>query len=101
MVKTVAELPKRINEAFEIATSDRPGPVLVDLPKNFQAAILRNPIPTASILPSHSSVASLAVRDLSQKQLEGVIQRAVGLINIAKRPVIYAGQGIIAYPEGP
>ena len=101
MVRTVAELPKRINEAFEIATSGRPGPVLVDLPKDVQAAILRNPILTASILPSHSSVASLAVRDLSQKQLEGAIQRAVGLINIAKRPVIYAGQGIIAYPEGP
>lgn len=39
MVKTVAELPKRINEAFEIATSGRPGPVLVDLPNDVSAAI--------------------------------------------------------------
>ena len=39
MVKDVAELPKRINEAFEIATSGRPGPVLVDLPKDVQAAM--------------------------------------------------------------
>ena len=37
MVKNVAELPRRINEAFEIATSGRPGPVLVDLPLAFGA----------------------------------------------------------------
>ena len=72
MVKTVAELPKRINEAFEIATSGRPGPVLVDMPKDVQAAILRKPIPMASTLPSHPSAASLIARDMSQKQLEGV-----------------------------
>jgi acetolactate synthase-1/2/3 large subunit len=101
MVKTVAELPKRIKEAFEIATSGRPGPVLVDLPKDVQAAILRKAIPMASTLPSHPSAASLAARDLSQKQLEGAIQRVAKLINIAKKPVIYAGQGILALPEGP
>ncbi len=36
VVRNVAELPKKINEAFEIATSGRPGPVLVDLPKDVQ-----------------------------------------------------------------
>ena len=101
MVKTVAELPKRINEAFEIATSGRPGPVLVDLPKDVQAAILRKPIPMASTLPSHPSAASLVARDLSQKQLEGAIKRVARLINIAEKPVIYAGQGVLALPEGP
>jgi len=101
MVKNVAELPKRINEAFEIAQSGRPGPVLVDLPKDVQAGILRTPIPTASTLPTHPSAASLAARHLSQKQLEGAIQRVANLINISKKPVIYAGQGLIARPEGP
>ena len=101
MVKTIAELPKRIKEAFEIAQSGRPGPVLVDLPKDVTAGILRTPIPTASTIPTHPSAASLAARHLSQKQLEGAIQRVANLINIAKKPVIYAGQGLIARPEGP
>ena len=101
MVKDVAELPMRIKEAFEIATSGRPGPVLVDLPKDMQANILRRPIPRSSSLPTHPSAASLAARELSKKQLEGTIQRVARLVNIAKKPVIYAGQGILATPEGP
>ena len=101
MVKNVAELPKRIKEAFEIAQSGRPGPVLVDLPKDVQAAILRNPIPMASTLPTHTSAATLAARDQSKKQLDGAIRRVANLINLAKKPVIYAGQGLIALPEGP
>lgn len=101
MVKNVAEMPKRIKEAFEIATSGRPGPVLVDLPKDVQAAILRHPIPTASTLPSHSSAATMAARDTSKRLLEGAIKRVANLINIAKKPIIYAGQGLLALPEGP
>lgn len=101
MVKNVAELPKRIKEAFEIAQSGRPGPVLVDLPKDVQAAILRTPIPMASTLPTHTSPATLAARDLNKRQLDGALRRVANLINIAKKPVIYAGQGLIALPEGP
>lgn len=65
------------------------------------AAILRRAIPTASTLPSHPSAASLAAREYTQKKLEGVIQRVGHLVNIAKKPIIYAGQGILASPEGP
>lgn len=43
----------------------------------------------------------MAARELSQKQLEGVIQRVARLVNIAKKPIIYAGQGVLAFPEGP
>ena len=101
MVKNVAEMPKRIKEAFDIATSGRPGPVLVDLPKDVQAAILRYPIPTASTLPSHPSAASLAARDLSKRKLDEAIKRVADLINVAKKPILYVGQGLIATPEGP
>ncbi|KAF4306542.1 putative acetolactate synthase [Botryosphaeria dothidea] len=101
MVKNIAELPRRINEAFEIATSGRPGPVLVDLPKDITGGTLNRPIPVDSALPTHPSAASLAARELIRAQLNGAIKRSADLINIAKKPVIYAGQGIVSAPEGP
>lgn len=101
MVKSVAELPRRINEAFEIATSGRPGPVLVDLPKDITAGILRKAIPTNTALPVMPSAASRAVLDITKKQLDASISRVAKLINMAKKPVIYAGQGVICSEGGP
>jgi acetolactate synthase-1/2/3 large subunit len=101
MVKSITELPRRINEAFEIATSGRPGPVLVDLPKDVTGGILTRPIPTTNQLPTHPSAATLAAREVSRRQLEATIQRSANLINMAKKPVIYAGQGMLSSPEGP
>jgi len=101
MVRNVAELPQRINEAFEIATSGRPGPVLVDLPKDVTAAILRKAIPMSSTLPSLPSQASRAAQEISRRQLQASIKRVAQLVNVAKKPVIYAGQGVISLPEGP
>lgn len=101
MVKNVAELPRRINEAFEIATSGRPGPVLVDLPKDVTAGTLNRPIPMTSTLPTYPSAASLAARELTNKQLDASIRRSADLVNVAKKPVIYAGQGVLGHPDGP
>ncbi|KAG5986310.1 Acetolactate synthase, mitochondrial [Claviceps lovelessii] len=101
MVKNVAELPRRINEAFEIATSGRPGPVLVDLPKDVTAGILRRAIPTETALPSLPSAASRAAMEHNQAQLRSSIKRVAELFNIAKQPVIYAGQGIVQSENGP
>ncbi len=101
MVKNVAELPKRIKEAFEIATTGRPGPVLVDLPKDVTGGILRRSIPMHSTLPSHPSAATVAARDISKQQLDGAIARVAKLLNVAKKPVIYAGQGVLGHPDGP
>jgi acetolactate synthase-1/2/3 large subunit len=99
MVKNIAELPRRINEAFEIATSGRPGPVLVDLPKDVTASILTRPIPMTSSLPVHPSAAMAAEREMSRRQLHSSIKRSADLINKAKKPVIYAGQGTVSTPE--
>ncbi|RMJ09777.1 Acetolactate synthase catalytic subunit, mitochondrial [Fusarium euwallaceae] len=101
MVKNVAELPRRINEAFEIATSGRPGPVLVDLPKDVTAGVLRRAIPTETALPSLPSAASRAAMEVSKKQLEASLKRVSKLVNVAKKPIIYAGQGIILSEGGP
>ncbi len=100
MVKNVAELPKRINEAFEIATSGRPGPVLVDLPKDVTAAVLRKAIPMSSTLPTLPSHATRAAQEHVKQELAATLKRVARLINIAKKPVIYAGHGVVASPEG-
>lgn len=100
MVKSVAELPRRINEAFEIATSGRKGPVLVDLPKDVTAGVLRRAIPTESAIPSYSAAAKAAI-EISRQQLETSIQRVADLVNKAKQPVIYAGQGVVLSEGGP
>ncbi|CEP63577.1 acetolactate synthase catalytic subunit LALA0_S08e05776g [Lachancea lanzarotensis] len=99
MVKTIDELPRRINEAFEIAVSGRPGPVLVDLPKDVTSAVLKNPIPVNTTLPS-SALAQLT-RTATHEFTASNIERAAELINIAKKPVLYVGGGILGSEKGP
>lgn len=110
MVKDIAELPRRINEAFKIATSGRPGPVLVDLPKDVTAGILRQALPFSSTQPNSSALPGRAaaqprmrssLRQESSEALTPAMTEAARLINMAKRPVIYAGQGVLSTPEGP
>ncbi|KAJ5204647.1 Acetolactate synthase [Penicillium cinerascens] len=101
MVRNVAELPKRINEAFHIATSGRPGPVLVDLPKDVTASILRHDVDTESIHSPRSSPILRATSELQQRQLDQSIQNVAHLVNISRKPVIYAGQGVICSKFGP
>ncbi|UKZ47916.1 Acetolactate synthase, mitochondrial [Trichoderma virens] len=100
MVTSIADLPRRINEAFEIATSGRPGPVLIDLPKDITAGILRKAIPTQTNLPSFPSIASQTAKRLMEKQLNASLGRAAELIKVAKQPIIYAGQGILQSEGG-
>ncbi|KAM0256111.1 hypothetical protein ACHAQJ_005198 [Trichoderma viride] len=83
-----------------IATSGRPGPVLIDLPKDITAGILRKAIPTQTCLPSFPSIASQAAKRLMEKQLNTSLSRAAELIKVAKQPIIYAGQGIIQSKGG-
>ncbi|KAF7296553.1 Acetolactate synthase [Mycena chlorophos] len=103
MVKDIAELPRRINEAFKIATSGRPGPVLVDLPKDITASVLRNALPFRQTTAGHSALAlptnPLAFPEPSTEP--ALIRQAAALINQAQRPVIYAGAGVLSSPEGP
>ncbi|GAA6024446.1 hypothetical protein JCM10207_005767 [Rhodosporidiobolus poonsookiae] len=113
MVKDIAELPRRINEAFRIATTGRPGPVLVDLPKDVTASILRQAIPHRYTHPdlAESNIPSprRLVQHTATSQVGGeaspisdvLLQKAATLIANAKRPVIYAGQGMLSTPEGP
>ncbi|CAB4400900.1 unnamed protein product [Rhizophagus irregularis] len=99
MVKDIAELPRRITEAFEIATTGRPGPVLVDLPKDVTASVLTKPIPTQYTIPFRAFNESPALA--SSLTNTPNISRAAEMINKAKRPIIYAGQGVLSTSEGP
>ena len=103
MIKDISELPRRINEAFKIATSGRPGPVLVDLPKDVTAGILRTPLPFKATTPGFtldlpSNPLHSPQRPSSEFEL---IRQAAQLINQAERPLIYAGHGVLGNPLGP
>lgn len=101
LVRDVAELPRRINEAFYVATSGRPGPVLIDLPKNVTAGILNKPITTGLDHVAIPQIRPLTPRPQNTPGFAQTLERAAKLINGAKRPLIYAGQGMLSSPEGP
>ncbi len=87
LVKTIAELPQVIHEAFYIASSGRPGPVLVDIPKDvFQAQAHYTPVSSIH-LPGYK---------VFTEGHTGQIRRAAQMIWEAERPFVYAGGGIIA-----
>ena len=102
MVKDIAEIPRRINEAFKIATSGRPGPVLVDLPKDITAGILRNPLPFRVTTPGAGvGLPSNPLQSMHAPIDSALIQQAADLINNAQKPIIYAGNGVLSSPLGP
>ena len=87
LVKNIAELPQVVHEAFYIASSGRPGPVLVDIPKDvFQAQAHYTPV-SAIHLPGYK---------VFTEGHTGQIRRAAQMMWEAKRPFVYAGGGIIA-----
>lgn len=86
LVKDPARLSKTMFEAFHVATAGRPGPVVIDLPKDIQVG----PVP----YERPEGVAHRTYRP----QIEGdaaLIEQAVALLAGAKRPIIYTGGGII------
>ncbi|EJN04044.1 acetolactate synthase 3 large subunit [Phyllobacterium sp. YR531] len=86
LVKDVNDLSRILHEAFHIARTGRPGPVLVDVPKDVQFA-------TGIYTPPETSPRT-SYRPTVQADLEAV-KRAVALMMTAKRPVIYSGGGVI------
>ncbi|MCU0520623.1 MAG: biosynthetic-type acetolactate synthase large subunit [Anaerolineae bacterium] len=87
LVTDINELAYTIHEAFHIARSGRPGPVLIDLPKDIQIASTEFEPPEGDIsLPGYRPVAPASA---------AAVQRAAEFINTAKRPVVLAGQGVL------
>jgi len=100
IVKDIRELPRRIEEAFKIATTGRPGPVLLDIPKDISSGILRREIDEFYGLNFPPCEPYLFSAD-PEGELKKSIRHAADMINNAERPVIIAGAGILNHPEGP
>ncbi len=83
IARCVDDLPMMVGEAFRIARSGRPGPVLIDLPKDVQNA-------DASHLTLHASFGMDAV----EAPLDASLHEALALISQAQRPIVYGGGGI-------
>ena len=84
------ELPRIIREAFHIATTGRPGPVVIDIPKDVQQAMFTPTFPETIDLPGYKTLATAP--HANDEQLNKVLE----LIGKSKRPVLYTGGGIIS-----
>ena len=93
LVTRAAEIAPTLRQAFYVARSGRPGPVLVDITKDAQQASTDfvwddGPVRLPGYRPEH-------------RPREEDMARAIDLINAAERPVIFAGHGIIAAEASP
>src|SRR4029453_12208270 len=86
LVKNVADLPRVLHEAFHIAASGRPGPVVVDIPKDIQFAKGAYSKPRDF---DHKGYRPKLKGDLDK------IRAAIELMQHAKRPLFYSGGGVV------
>ncbi len=87
LVKDINELANTVKAAFYIATTGRPGPVLVDLPKDVLAAKAVFEYPKSIALRSYNPTVEGNIKQ---------IKKAAELLNEAKRPLLYVGGGVIS-----
>jgi acetolactate synthase-1/2/3 large subunit len=93
LVKETNDLPKTAREAYHIATSGRPGPVLIDIPKDISSGPFTGDMNPPLDLPGYDPTRSFEI------DLEAV-DRAVGMLAQARKPVILAGQGAMISRAG-
>ena len=86
LVRNVNDLPRVMNEAFHLATSGRPGPVLVDLPKDVVSAECEADFTDEFHLPGYAPPARGLTEDL---------EKAAELISSSKKPLLYVGAGAV------
>lgn len=86
LVTSTADIPRIIKEAFHIAQSGRPGPVVIDIPKNVQQQ---------RIVPEFPDTVSLRGYNPSPKAETAALEQVIALIERSQRPLLYTGGGII------
>ena len=87
LVRDVNDMPRVLHEAFRIAQSGRPGPVVIDIPKDVQFA-------TGDYVPPSPVTESKSYQPKLQGDLDA-IREAIDLMANAKQPVIYTGGGVV------
>ena len=87
LVQSADEIPEVVAEAFYIATHGKPGPVVIDIPKNCQQALTAAQYPERVSLRAYHPESTATTAQLN---------KLAKLINEAKRPILYAGGGVIA-----
>lgn len=88
MVKTAQEIPEVVKKAFYIACSGRPGPVVIDIPKDVTA-------PTEQFEYEYPSSISMRSYSPATRGHSGQIRKAVAMLMEAQRPMIYTGGGVV------
>ncbi|MDD5260716.1 MAG: biosynthetic-type acetolactate synthase large subunit [Methylacidiphilales bacterium] len=87
LVMDVNDIPRVVKEAFKIATTGRPGPVWIDVPKDVQAST------TQPVFPDHVELRGLGE---PPKADDLALHEILGLIEKSERPMLYVGGGIIS-----
>ena len=93
LVKEVDDLPRVMTEAFYITSTGRPGPVLVDLPKDVVSAECKSTFPNELDLPGYAGDPKF---QFSVEQ----VKKAAKLLNESKRPLLYIGHGAVISGAG-
>ncbi|CAI8273146.1 MAG: acetolactate synthase 3 large subunit [Oceanospirillales bacterium TMED33] len=88
LVRSIEEIPSVMKRAFHIAKTGRPGPVVVDVPKDMTAPTEKRPFEYPETVKLRSYTPAL-------RGHAGQIRKALDLLLEAKRPVIYAGGGVV------
>jgi acetolactate synthase-1/2/3 large subunit len=92
LVKDVKDLAATIKKAFYLATTGRPGPVLVDIPKDVTTQLCEFQYPEAVAMRSYNPV---------KKGHAGQVKKAVQLLLEAQRPMVYTGGGVVLSDAAP
>jgi len=92
LVLDINDIPRIVKEAFHIAQTGRPGPVLIDIPKNIQLAETQPVFPAEVNLRGYNPIVHAE---------DDVLNELVALIRMAKKPMIYCGGGIISGEAAP
>ena len=91
LIKQASDIPRIMREAFHIATTGRPGPVLIDVPKDIGQGPCNAPFTTELDLPGYT---------VPGRGDEEAISRAARFLRESRRPVIYVGHGAVISDAG-